>query len=115
VPAIVARAVTTPEHESLKPTSRRVFDQVCAALVAGEPVPTVRELGAAVGLCSPCIVTHHLTQLIAVRLLWRDIYKSRGLRLHERFYGAARRVFHGCRSVKEGKRVCAGNLRCGTL
>ena len=87
-PSLVARSAATEEYASLKPTARRVFDRVCAALVAGEPAPTVREIGAAVGLCSPCSVMRHLKQLVALRLLRRDPHKFRGLRLHERFYGA---------------------------
>lgn len=70
--------------------------------------PTVREIGAAVGLCSPASVQSHLAALEAKGLIRRGQSKRRALELVKPVAGAEAQRSGGLRSIPLVGRVAAG-------
>lgn len=70
--------------------------------------PTVREIGAAVGLCSPASVQSHLAALEAKGLIRRGQSKRRALELVKPVTGGGAQPAGGLRSIPLVGRVAAG-------
>lgn len=93
----------------LQERQQRILEVIAEAVRAQGYPPTVREIGAAVGLCSPASVQGHLRALEAMGYIKRGSSKRRALEV-VRGGGAATKLgrFSGASSVPLVGRVAAG-------
>ena len=94
--------MTLPERQ------QRILDCIEEAVARQGYPPTVREIGAAVGLCSPASVQSHLSALQAKGLIRRGSSKRRALELVKPAAGMPRHVDGRVHSVPLVGRVAAG-------
>ena len=94
--------MTLPERQ------QRILDCIEEAVARQGYPPTVREIGAAVGLCSPASVQSHLSALQAKGLIRRGLSKRRALELVKPAAGMPQHVGEHVRSVPLVGRVAAG-------
>jgi repressor LexA len=80
------------EKKKLSQRQRAILEYIQEFLSENGYPPTIREIGAAVGISSTSVVNYNLNRLVAMEYLTREKDVSRGLRLAERLERAAANV-----------------------
>lgn len=65
----------------MTPKQSAILDYIRACDTAGEPAPTLREIGDAVGISSTSVVSYEVDALVSAGHIRRDRMVSRGIRL----------------------------------